>query len=917
MALSKNIKNIGIGTFENCTNLKSITNLNNVTHIGDYAFKNCTKLEALDDLGNLQNVGAEAFYNCSSINIGSAMDKLKNIGNSAFENCLGLTSINLPYLNNLGERAFAGCSNLNNVNLRANTSLNIISTCAFANTAITDFIIPYGVNSIEDDAFLGTMITNFKSNANYVWQDNILIKCNVIDTDKKVAIYANPVVSEITIPDNVTILNARLFKNNKNIRTINLNQVEFIGPETFTNSSLANINNANNIIDCDITALLDTPWYSNNASKFVILGKVLLKYFGTERIVKIPDNIHRIGRECFDNNVPTQIILSDKIDSIGVSAFKGATDLESIIFTSDIPPVLDGDCFDDKVILYVKEARLQEYQENICFVNLTNTLKAKELTINFYDINNNFIGSRTEYYGSKFDNYIVAPVITGKDFCGWEYNGTRLNVNDMIDFYDDINLLAKYETSKYQIIIGDNGGQEVFIEYGQTLDIAIPEIEGKIFKGWFDKPIGGNLIIDARKTWVWEDQIDSNTLYPQYDLIKYNITYNFRYADVVFDLPNEFTVDNPVFNTELATPQKFGYLFVKWSYNGNSFENTKEIFKDIELVVEWEGRVITASENLSITDRVAIVDFSNASSSMKYTININSSVKMITFIGNGYMTITAKINVLNRNGAILFGLKNIDIKAPTGGAVNAIDCESSAIYLTYFGSVTIKGGNGADGSGNGVAGANGGYGIKAKEVTLMAFNSDSKVYIYGGNGGNGSSGYNGENGKDGERPPRGSIFKPIKGDDGAPGKDGSAGGNGGNGGYAIYASNNIINVARGSNYYIKGGDGGNGGNGGTNGVAGSAAQGTNVETLTTDGGINGKNGNIGHKGTGGKGGNAGIIGNNGSDGKNGEYGRDGTTSVGPVGDQVSKPVAGQHQVEDSIVDLPSAYSNEFFDMFLN
>ncbi len=921
------ISKIGSSAFSGCTNLESIANVQKVTYIGDNAFNGCTSLKSLENL-----------------------DSLLYIGNSAFENCVELTSISLPCLNHLGSRAFAGCGNLKEVIWGNNTTLEVISEGAFSNTAFAEFTIPTSIVNIEEDAFLDTAITSFVGNSNYVWQNNVLVKFNVSDTNKKIAIYANPLVSEITIPNNVTILSAKLFKDNANIRTINLNEVEYIGPEVFSNSSLTNINNASNIIDCDITALQDTPWYSNNANEFVVLGKVLLKYFGADTIVKIPENIHRIGKECFVNNTMTQVVLSNKIDSIGVAAFKGATALESVIFTSDFPAVLDGDCFDKNVVLYTKETKVEEYKNNICFINLPNEIKAKEITISFYDENNNFIGSRTEYYGSKFDNYVNAPIITGKDFCGWDNAGVIININDMIDYYNDIDLTAVYETTKYQInIAGENGNQQLVLEYGQEIDLPIPEIEGKIFKGWFDSSVGGNLIIDATKTCVWDNLINGGTLYPQYDLIKYNITYNWGQPDGMSAMPTEFTVDNPVFISELSIPKKFGYLFVRWSYNGDNFENTKGIFKDIELIAEWKGKKIAVNNKLSITDEIAIVDCANASYGSLYEIEIMPSVKMVAFVSNWYKSIIAKIKVANRNGAILFGLKNIGINAPEGSESHAIECESSALYLTYFEKVEIKGGKGINGSNSGESGANGGYGINAKEVTLMAFHPQSRISIYGGDGGNGVKGKDGENGADGPNPPSGSIFNPIKGDNGSPGEDGQNGGNGGNGGYAIYAKSKIINVTRDSKYYIQGGDGGdganggnggkggngaddvsgdwftgtgdpgdggNGGNGGDNGYAGTGAQGTNCEALESVGGYNGDHGQIGYAGAGGKGGDHGVIGNDGDDGKAGEKGRDGNGSYGTVGDHYKQPVASQSEQENAVVDLPNAFSNEFFEMFL-
>lgn len=922
------ISRIGSFAFSGCSELIFIKNISEVTNIGDNAFKDCVKLKEINNLKSLQIIGDEAFYNCKE-----------------------LISINLPIISYLGSEAFAECSSLTEIIFGEESTIEIIKSKTFYNTSLSKFVIPNCIINIEEDAFWGTTITEFVGNANYLWQDNVLIKCNVSDASKKIAIYVNPTISEVIIPYEVAILTSKLLQDNSNIKTIDLNQVEYIGPNSFKNSSLENIINANNIIDCDISALYGTPWYEINASDYVILGKVLLKYTGSESVVILPSNIKRIGTDCFDNNVTTQVVLSEEISSVGRYAFKGLTALESIIFTTNIPPVLDGECFEDDVVLYVKESKLSEYKENICFILLANTISAKEITINFYDIDNNFIGSKTEFYGSKFDNYVDAPLIRGKDFCGWEHNGFQLKVNDMLDFYNNLDLRAIYEVAKYQLtIMGDNGEQQLVLEYGQELNVSIPEIEGKIFKGWFDKAVGGNLVVDATKQCVWDNLVDGNVLYPQYDLITYTITYDFVGADKVNTLPTEFTVDNPIFLSEIATPQKFGYLFKYWYNNSEKFSNTNGIFKDIVLVAEWEGVINFPAQTLTITDTIAIIDFTKAESYPEYYITLETSVVSATFVNRLSGEFKLSIIIKDRNSAILLGFQNFKYKAPNGDSVNAIDAKKADIYLSYYKSNRIVGGEGYYGSQSSLDATNGGCGIYANAVTLMAYDEKSTIDITGGAGGDGRSGADGENGKDGEKPPSGSIFKPIKGDNGEDGTDGQDGGNGGDGGYGIYAESKKINVTPNSNYFISGGNGGNGGsggnggnggkgaddvsgnwftgtgdpgdggkggNGGTNGVGGSGSQGTNCDSLNTSGGRNGLNGAIGFKGEGGKGGHHGTIGANGKNGKDGDFGRDGKVTDGPVGWESGALQDSQIQINSAVVDLPSAFSTDFFDNFLN
>lgn len=239
-----------------------------ITKIKENAFKNQKNLNAINFEGEIISLGDNAFNGCTSLKSIDGLYNLQYVGQSAFKDCVELTTISMPALNYLGESAFENCSKLESVKIGKN--LNVIEKRTFCNTALTSFTIPANVVDIKDEAFLNTNITSFVGNANYTWENNVLIKNNVTDQSQKVAIYVNPTCSDIFMPSSVAIINAKLFKNNSKINTVDLNQVKYIGPEAFSNSTLVNIINSENIIDCDITALQDTPWYENNKGEYII-----------------------------------------------------------------------------------------------------------------------------------------------------------------------------------------------------------------------------------------------------------------------------------------------------------------------------------------------------------------------------------------------------------------------------------------------------------------------------------------------------------------------------------------------------------------------------------------------------------------------------------------------------------------------
>ena len=120
---------IGDHTFENCTELTSVTIGNGVTSIGNWAFENCTGLTSITIPDSITSIGG-AFANCTGLTSITIPDSVTSIGGSAFENCTGLTSITIPNsVTSIGDYAFARCSKLTSVTI--GNSVSLINYAAF------------------------------------------------------------------------------------------------------------------------------------------------------------------------------------------------------------------------------------------------------------------------------------------------------------------------------------------------------------------------------------------------------------------------------------------------------------------------------------------------------------------------------------------------------------------------------------------------------------------------------------------------------------------------------------------------------------------------------------------------------------------------------------------------------------------
>ena len=155
------------GTFEDCSNLKSITFGDNscLTTIGDESFRGCTSLTDINLPYTVQYMGGAAFYNCSSLTnivIPSGVSTFSSTSicddfyfytstyYGTFENCSNLRSITFSDFNqlfNIGSNAFKNCSNLKSIKCHSSV-IPTTSTSAFYNCP-SNMIIQVPSESVE------------------------------------------------------------------------------------------------------------------------------------------------------------------------------------------------------------------------------------------------------------------------------------------------------------------------------------------------------------------------------------------------------------------------------------------------------------------------------------------------------------------------------------------------------------------------------------------------------------------------------------------------------------------------------------------------------------------------------------------------------------------------------------------------
>lgn len=106
--IPNDVVQIGVGAFENCESLTSITMPESVMKISNAAFSDCSSLTSITIPKSVTEIGSLTFYGCSSLTSITIPEGVTCIEEFAFENC-SLTNIIIPKsVTSIGEYAFGG-----------------------------------------------------------------------------------------------------------------------------------------------------------------------------------------------------------------------------------------------------------------------------------------------------------------------------------------------------------------------------------------------------------------------------------------------------------------------------------------------------------------------------------------------------------------------------------------------------------------------------------------------------------------------------------------------------------------------------------------------------------------------------------------------------------------------------------------
>lgn len=179
----------------------------------------------------------------------------------------------------------------------------------------------------------------------------------------------------------------------------------------------------------------------------------------------------------------------------------------------------------------------------------------------------------------------IAPTREGFVFSKWLLDGVEYDFNSEVT--KDITLTASWATDSrksFTVTFNSNGGSEVnsvVVREGDTLiSPNAPTRDGYVFLGWFVGTVEYNFANPVTK---------NITLTAKWEIVKENefvITFNTNGGSQV---KAQKVVDGEK-ATKPVNPTKYGYKFIGWELNGETFDFTTAIKENVTLVAIWEKK---------------------------------------------------------------------------------------------------------------------------------------------------------------------------------------------------------------------------------------------------------------------------------------------------------------------------------------
>ena len=334
-----------IDSFKDCKYLENIILADNTVSIGAHAFEGCDSLKSFIFSDSVETIGESAFANCKNLEIASFSDnsELVTIGDYAFKDCTGITSFTVPdTVSSIGFGAFKGCNNLTSITIPfvGANYLSVKPSCSYGNGAPN-----YSINS---NIYLDVDGKKLYQKNNGVWS------C-ISDSDPQIQNLLADSLFGTTLPDSLDscFVNCETLDVYFPVPGLGLefagNLIEILDFDPSANSSFGYIFGAESVkqqssyIPSSLDRIVLTN--ANGADRDTIPAYAFYSLGEIDNII-LPQGYHVIGAQAFANCSFKTFAIPDSVTSVGVGAFAGCDNLQSMIIPS-LEPDSPIRCFAD------------------------------------------------------------------------------------------------------------------------------------------------------------------------------------------------------------------------------------------------------------------------------------------------------------------------------------------------------------------------------------------------------------------------------------------------------------------------------------------------------------------------------------------------------------------------------------------